>query len=124
MPTRVDLDVIGGDRVHVDVVDRSGRLTSARSGPVKDGASVATYTLKVENVDPRTLRLTWVDSPIDNALALYIDRTASGYRFVLVQPEPTGPTDSIVVDRVLVLEFREAIDASTVEAFLQDGLDV
>jgi hypothetical protein len=32
--------------------------------------SVDAYTLKVENLDASTLKLTWVDFPIDNALAL------------------------------------------------------
>ena len=85
--------------------------------------SVEPYTLEVENLDATTLQLTWVDFPIDNALALYIDESDGGIRLVLVQPEPTGPTDAMGFDRELILSFSEPVSADEVEAFLQDGLD-
>ena len=100
-----------------------GLLVGAASGTPGDGASVEAYTVNVENLDPTTLRLSWVDFPIDNALALYIDRSEDGYRFVLVQPDPTGTTDAMGFDRELVLTFAQPISASQVETFLQGGLD-
>ena len=123
MPLTVNLDNATYDDVRVDIVDGIGILVGAESGTPGDGGSVEPYTLKVENIDAKTLKLTWVDYPIDNALALYIDTNDDGYRFVLVQPEPTGETDAIAFDRELVLTFAEPISASQVEAFLQDGLD-
>jgi hypothetical protein len=123
IPLTVELDNATGANVHVDIVDRPGILVAAGSGEPGDGASVEPYRLRVENVDARSLRLTWVDYPIDNALALYIDRVGDGYRLLLVQPEPAGPTDSIAFDRELILTFSEAVSAAAVEAFLQDGLD-
>ena len=123
MPIKVDLANATGADVYVDIADRSGLLVDAASGTPGDGMSVEPYTLKVENVDATTLQLTWVDFPIDNALALYIDETDAGIRLVLVQPEPTGPTDAIGFDRELILSFSEPISADRVEAFLQDGLD-
>ena len=123
MPIRVDLTTATGADVYVDIVDRTGLLVDAASGTPGDGASVEAYTVKVENLGPTTLRLSWVDFPIDNALALYIDRSEDGYRFVLVQPEPTGPTDAMGFDRELVLTFAQPISASQVETFLQGGLD-
>ncbi|HET9520614.1 MAG TPA: hypothetical protein VFO73_06200 [Candidatus Limnocylindrales bacterium] len=123
MPLTVNLENATDDDVRVDIVDGTGILAGAESGTPGDGASVESYTLKVENVDAKTLRLTWVDYPIDNALALYIDPDGDGYRFVLVQPEPTGDTDAMAFDRELVLTFAEPISASQVEALLQDGLD-
>lgn len=123
MPLTVNLDNATDDDVRVDIVDGTGILVGAESGTPGDSASVEPYTLKVENVDAKTLKLTWVDYPIDNALALYIDTNDDSYRFVLVQPEPTGETDAIAFDRELVLTFSEPISASQVEAFLQDGLD-
>jgi hypothetical protein len=123
MPLTVDLESVTGADVEVDIVDRTGGLLSADSGSPVDGASVEPYTIQVENLDDRTLRLTWVDYPIDNKLALFIDETSDGLRFVLVQPEPTGPTDSISVDRILELTFDSPVSADDVEAFLQDGLD-
>jgi hypothetical protein len=80
---------------------------------------VATGTLKVENIDPRTLRLTWTDIPGDNALALYIDKTLT--HFVLVQPEHEG--DSIPFDRILILKFSGSVSARNIEAVLQNGTE-
>ena len=123
IPLKVELDNATGADVYVDIADRTGILVDAASGQPGDGASVEPYRLQVENVDARSLRLTWVDYPIDNALALYIDRVGGGYRLLLVQPEPTGPTDSIAFDRELILTFSETVSAVDVEAFLQGGLD-
>jgi hypothetical protein len=64
-----------------------------------------------------------IDYPIDNALALHIDESEGNVRLLLVQPEPTGPTDTIGLDRELVLSFSQPISADAVEALLQDGLD-
>ena len=123
MPIRVDLDNATGADVYVDIADTTGLLVDAASGTPGDGVSVEAYTLKVENLDATTLQLTWIDYPIDNALALYIDESEGGIRLLLVQPEPTGTTDAIGFDRELILSFSEPVSADQVEAFLQDGLD-
>jgi hypothetical protein len=123
MPTKVDLADATGADVYVDIVDRTGLLSGAVSGTPGDGASVEGYTVAVENLDPMTLRLTWIDFPIDNALALYIDRVDGHLRLVLIQPEPTAATDAIGSDRELVLTFSEPVSAGSVETFLQGGLD-
>ena len=123
MPVRVDLTTATGADVYVDIVDRTGLLVEAASGTPGDGASVEAYTVNVENLDPTTLRLSWVDFPIDNALALYVDESEGGIRLLLVQPEPTGTTDAIGFDRELILSFSEPVPADQVQAFLQDGLD-
>lgn len=112
-----------GADVSVDIVDGTGRLVGAESGAPGDGMSVEPGTLEVENVDPTTLRLTWVDYPIDNFLTLHIDESEGVIRLLLVQPAPTGPTDSIGFDRELILAFSEPIEADQVDAFLQEGLD-
>ena len=123
MPIKVDLENATGADVYVDIVDNTGLLVAAVSGTPGDGTSVEGYTLAVENVDPTTIKLTWIDYPIDNALALYVDTFDGKLRLVLVQPEPTGPTDAMAFDRQLILTFSEPISASQVETFLQDGLD-
>jgi hypothetical protein len=123
MPIKVDLENATGADVYVDIADTTGRLVDAASGTPGAGMSVEPYTLKVENLDATTLRLTWVDFPIDNALALYIDESEGVIRLLLVQPEPTGTTDAIGFDRELILSFSEPVSADQVEAFLQDGLD-
>ena len=122
MPLTVDLVNETDDAVYVDIADNSGLLVDAVSGIPRDGVSVESYTLKVENIDARTVRLTWSDYAIPNALALYIDESAR--RFTLVQPEPKGDVDAMAHDRVLILTFSEPISADDIEAILQDGLDV
>jgi hypothetical protein len=122
MPIRVDLQVVDGhNEVYVDVVDRSGLLVDAETGTPADGASVDYDAVEVENLDAKTLRLTWTDYPIDNALALFIDETEGGLQLVLVRPDPTGVTDSIGMDRELVLTFASPVSADDVRAFVQDG---
>jgi hypothetical protein len=123
MPIKVDLDNATGADVYVDVVDYTDSITGAVSGTPGDGASVGAYELIVEDVDAHTLKLTWQDYPIDNALTLYIYRTEGGYRLVLIQPEPTADTDTVGFDRELILTFEEPVSSSQVEAFLQNGLD-
>jgi hypothetical protein len=119
MPITVNLANATNDKVYVDIVDQSGKVVSATSGRPGDGATVATGTIKVENVDARTLRLTWTDIPGDNALSLYIDKSLT--HFVLVQPEHDG--DSIPYDRILILKFSGSVSARYINAVLQNGTD-
>lgn len=115
----VTLNQATSNLVSIDVRDLSATLVGALSGIPGDGASVEPYVLKVENLDPTTLRLTWVGGPCDSANSLSID--ALGRRFVLVQAECNG--DAVAFDRVLILKFATPVVAADVEAFLQDGLD-
>ena len=119
MPMTVNLANATNHKVYVDIVDQSGKVVSATSGRPGDGATVATGALKVENVDARTLRLTWTDIPGDNALSLYIDKSLT--HFVLVQPEHEG--DSSPFDRILILKFSGSVSARKIEAVLQNGTD-
>ena len=121
MPIKVDIETTTGNDVYVDIVDYGETLVDAVSGTPSDGMSVEPYTLKVENVDERTLRLTWVDFAIDNALTLYIYGDAD--RLVLIQPEPGQAVDAMGTDRQLILTFDHAVPADAIEAFLQDGID-
>ncbi len=121
MPIKVDLENATGADVYVDIVDTTGLLVDARSGTPGDGPSAE--SLVAENLDATTLKLTWVDFPIDNALALYVDRHEGGIRLMLVQPEPTGTTDAVGFDRELILSFSEPISAEGVETLIVEGLD-
>jgi len=123
MPIRVDIETVAGGAVYVDIVDSTGYLVDAKSGTPAEGQSVGQYTLEVENLDATTLKLSWVDYPIENALALYIDEHDGAIRLLLIQPAPTGPTDAIALDRELILSFSQPISADQVESFLQEGLD-
>ncbi len=121
IPIKVDLRNATGADVYVDIVDNTGLVAEARSGTPGDGMSVE--GLVAENLDATTLKLTWTDFPIDNALALYVDEHEGGIRLLLVQPGPTGTTDAIGFDRELILTFSEPISADQVETVLVDGLD-
>lgn len=123
MPITVGLANTTGAAVHVDVVDRTGLLVDAASGTPGDGASVEGYTLAAANLDAKTLKLTWIDFPIDNGLTLYVDRIDGHLRLLLIQPEPGGTTDAIGFDRELVLTFSRPVSAASIETFLQGGLD-
>ena len=120
-PIKVNLETVDGHDVRVDIVDLTGIVVSATSGSPAEGASAD--GLVVENVDARTLRLTWVDFPIDNIDQLNIEWFDGHLKLVLVQPEPTGVTDSIGFDRELVVMLSEPVSAAEVEAILTTGLD-
>jgi hypothetical protein len=119
MPITVNLDNGTNDKVYVDIVDQSGKVVSAVSGHPGDRGAVPMGTIKVENVDSRTLRLTWSDIPGDNALGLYIDKSLT--HFVLVQPEHDG--DTIGYDRILILKFSGPVSARYIKAVLQTGTE-
>jgi hypothetical protein len=121
LPTIVDLETADGHDVTVDISDIADLLDGAESGHPREGMSVEPYTLQIENLDERTLKLTWVDFGIDNELALY--RFQDGKILVMVQPEPTTEVDATGHDRELILTFREPVSAGNIEAFLQGGLD-
>ena len=122
-PIHVDINVIGDDEVGVDIVDETGTVVGGSSGPAADGPSVESYTLKVEQADADTLRLTWIDYAIDNALQLHVFDNDGVLQLVMIQPEPTTDVDAMAFDRVLFLDFDGPVSAGAVEAWLQDGMD-
>jgi len=120
-PIAVDLDTFDGHKVSIDIIDRTGSIVSAVTG--KPGDNPSADGLAVKNVNDRTLRLTWVDFPIDNQLTLFVDEVDGRLWLLLIQPPPTGTTDAVGMDRELVLTFDHAVDASTVKTFIQEGMD-
>jgi hypothetical protein len=122
-PIRIDIDVLGDDQVVVEIVDETGTVVGGSSGPVAHDPSVEPYTLRVEQADPDTLRLTWVDYAIDNALQLHVFDNDGVLQLVMIQPEPTTDVDAMAFDRILYLDFDGPISADDVEAWLQDGMD-
>jgi hypothetical protein len=122
-PIRVRIATVNHAAVTVDVVDETSRVLDARSGPPIEGVSVDTDRVQVENVDATTLRLTWSDYPMDNALTLFVSEGDGRVRLVLVRPGPSETTDAMAFDRQLILRFANPIDASDVDPFVQDGLD-
>ena len=98
-----------------------GCSSPPNSGHPAKGTSVERFKLEIENLDERTLKLTWVDFGIDNALALHFFQ--EGRVRVGPAPEPAGDVDATGHDRELILTFEEPISAEDIEGFLQGGLD-
>jgi hypothetical protein len=121
VPTVIDLETADGSNVTVDLSEIVHLLDGAESGHPGEGMSVEPFTLKIENLDERTLKLTWIDFGIDNELTLY--RFQDGKVFVMVQPDPDGDVDAIGFDRELILTFKEPVSAGDIEGFVQGGLD-
>jgi hypothetical protein len=118
-PTRIVLESRANDHVTIDLLDKSGRIVRAESGHPAEGASVPTGQLKAENIDARTLRLTWTDLPGDNELSLYVNETASV--MLVIQPDHDG--DAMAFDRVLIVEFDRPVSADDFLLGVQEGLD-
>jgi len=113
-PIKVRLTASNGSTYDLDIVDYSQLIKAAEGGVAGDGASVEWGTVKVEQLDSTTLRLTWVNTPGSGRGWMTLDE--AGRRIVIVQPEFEG--DSIAFDRVLVLEFAEAVEADDFEIVL------
>ena len=109
-PIHVALEQCCGARLSVDVVDESGHLVRAVSGPNVEGGSVEVAT--VTNDDPRTLRLTWPGTPCDTVHRLTIDPAAT--TITIDRPNCLG--DAVPADRIVVLTFDVDVAASTVRA--------
>ncbi len=103
----------------VDVVDESGLLVSATSG-VPTGESGASYpfdAVQVTNIDERTLQLGWTGYPCRTDHRLSI--AASLDSMVLTRPDCAGDTDTVAVDRILILAFSDAVSAADIEVAIK-----
>ncbi len=108
-PIRVGLQTGTGAAMVVSVTDASGLLVDARTGTPADGGSVPAGEVRAENIDERTLLLTWTDSVCDIEYALTIETTTS---MTLASPACVG--DTLALDRRLLLQFAVPVDASQV----------
>jgi len=119
-PLVVDLDTPSGHDVDVTFDDETGAIIRARSGVPGDGMSVRWSVVKVDQIDSRTLRLTWVGFPRDEHVGVSVELTDSGYRLVISQGQPYPNTDGLGEDRVLIVEFDGATSADAVEVAVRD----
>lgn len=110
----IDLDVAPGHHVSVVVDDPDNLLVGATTGHAGDGMSVRWGDASVTNVDPRTLRVTWVGLPGDEQLALAVGRADEAVTLAFEQAAPPAYSDATGFDRVLVLEFAEPVSANAV----------
>jgi hypothetical protein len=111
----VDLVVPAGQPQTVDVVDESGKLLEARSGSPtgESGQSFPFDAVDVTNIDATTLQLGWAGFPCrtDHDLVIGSDPLVMTF----VRPPCEGDTDSIGIDRILILQFSDPIVAADVK---------
>jgi hypothetical protein len=117
----VDLVVPAGEPQTVDIDDASGKLVEARSGiPAGEGGQTFPFdSIVVTNLDATTLQLGWAGFPCRTNHLLMIPTDPRN--MVLIRPSCAGTTDSIGIDRILILRFSEAIDAKQVHPTLKPG---
>ncbi len=113
-PLVIDLQVPAGQPQTVRVVDASGRLAGARTGTPtgETGASFPFESIEVSNIDATTLQLGWTGYPCATDHTLTIE--ADGLTMTMLRPDCVGDTDTVALDRILVLQFVEPIDAADV----------
>lgn len=114
-PMVVDLDIATDHDVTVVIDDATGKVVGARTGRAGDGMSVRWFDVKVENIDADTISVTWVGLAVDGAIALSISEADGSIALDFVQDGPPAYSDATGFDRVLVIEFDQAVDAADVE---------
>lgn len=113
----VDLETVGGGPVRAVVRDSTGRVSGASTGSPADGVSVDFDDVRVESIDGDSIRLTWSDYPAPNEYTVLVSSGEGGQiSIAITRPEPSGATDSIALDRVLVLDFSDAVSPADVVA--------
>jgi hypothetical protein len=100
-------------RIIVD--DQTGRLSHVFPGQAGDGMSTRWNTALVDQVDPNTVRVTWVGFPGEAEIGLAITADDKVTALVFDQMAPYANTDALGADRVLYLTFDRGIDADKIE---------
>jgi hypothetical protein len=111
----VILDTVDEIDPRVVVNDQTGTLAGVVTGHAGDGMSVRWNKAIVDQVDPRTIRVTWVGFPGEEQVGLAIDAKDGAPVLVFDQMAPYANTDALGADRVLVLTFDSAVNAADVE---------
>ena len=114
-PVHVELVHEGGGPVSVDVVDESGSLVSAVSGPVP--ATELGDGITIVNQTPTQLRLSWMGSPCDTVHRLTIDAAAA----TVTLDRPLCSGDAMAAWRSLDLTFDRSIDGAALTASIVEG---
>jgi hypothetical protein len=120
---RVPLDTATGHDVVAVVTDETGLLAGGASGRAGDGMSVRWLDVTVENLDTRTLRITWVGLPGDAEIDVLIEPDADRINLYIIQPAPPVDSDAVGFDRVLELTFADPVRAEDIQAVVLEGLD-
>lgn len=118
---RVDLTVVAGQPQTVTIVDRSGLVLEAISGVPSEqgGQSFPFDAVEVSNLDATTLQLAWSGYPCQTDHTLTIE--PDGRTMSLERPACEGATDTIGLDRILILRFSAPVAAEDVTVQLVQG---
>jgi hypothetical protein len=110
----IPLDVFLDHQVTLAFSDPEGLIVKAVSGSPKDGMSVRWGDAIVRNVDPRTIEITWVGLPGDEAVTLVAKPDGNGVLLRFGQQAPPADSDAMGADRVAVLTFANPVDAGDI----------
>ena len=114
-PTVVVLDTVDENDPQVVVDDQTGKLADVRAGRAGDGMSTRWNTAIVDQVDPKTIRVTWVGFPGAESVALTIVAKNGAPVLQFEQKAPYANTDALGADRVLLLTFDGDVDADDIK---------
>jgi hypothetical protein len=117
----VKLDIAPDKDVFVTVDDEDGVITDVRTGHASDGMSVAWHEMKVENLGPSTLQLTWIGFADTERLVVTKGERGGTFDLTLVEINPPNVIDATGYDRVLILEFAVPVNAKDITYSIDNG---
>ena len=117
----VKLDIAPDKDVFVTVDDQAGVITDVKTGHAGDGMSVAWHEMKVENLGPSTLQLTWIGFADTERLVVTKGERDGTFDLTLIEVNPPNVIDATGYDRVLVLEFAVPVNADDITYSIDNG---
>ena len=112
--THLELASTADSTVSIDIVDQSGHLAGAVSGPAT--ASPSVEFVSASNVDPTTVRLVWPGSICDT-----VHRLTIAADFGLTVDRPNCQLGLDARERSVILTFDRAVDANALDTGLFSG---
>jgi hypothetical protein len=117
----VDLQNLTNHDVSVQIQDPNSIVVGARSGQPGDGMSVRWHDSIVENLERKTIAVTFVGLPQDEVADLVVDDLGNGkLHLTLVQTGPVPYSDAMGEDRILILDLDHVVDADDVSVEILD----
>lgn len=110
----VDLRNQTGHVITATVRDETDTLVDVQSGTPGSGMSVFWHDIAVQNLDARTIRVTWVGLALDDKVHVAIAFERGKYLIDIVQTGPLPNTDASGFDRELILRFTQPVVADEV----------
>jgi hypothetical protein len=119
---RVPLRTATGETKAVYVKDSTGMLVDAFSGVPREDVSVGARRVVVHQVDPRSLRVVWADTAINEDVSLSVSRAGGTLRIEMIRRH-LSPDIEIAHERTVVLRFDTEVNAAGVAASIRNSLD-